>query len=63
MAFKLNKARARKSKASGVKRDDSIDRITVNFGLSPERPRVRFIKKRNGSNNEAGQSETSSAVQ
>ena len=55
MAFKLNKSRERKGKGPMSERDSSIDRVTINFGLSPEVPRVRFIKRRNHSEDKAGQ--------
>lgn len=56
MAFKLNKSREPKGKGTRSERDSSLDRVTINFGLSPEVSRVRFIKRRNDSHDKAGQS-------
>ena len=46
MAFKLMKKRDRERKKARVERDHSVVRIPLNFGLSPRRPPVIFVKKR-----------------
>ena len=63
MAFKSMKKRDRERKKARGERDDSVVRIPLNFGLSPERPPVIFVKKREAPREQAGQSETGSAVQ
>ena len=63
MAFRLNKSRERKGKGTRSEQDDSIDRVTINFGLSPERPRVRFIKKRNDPDGKTDQPRNKHTIQ
>lgn len=63
MAFRLKKKSERKRRESGTEANDSIRRIRLNFGLSPERPPVIFVKKRDCSIERAGQSETSPTIQ
>ena len=59
MAFELMKKRERERKRTRLERDDSVVRIRLTFGLSPERPPVIFVKKRGASREKAGQSESS----
>ena len=63
MAFKLMKKRDRERKKARVERDHSVVRIPLNFGLSPRRPPVIFVKKRDDSPEKAGQSKDSPVIE